>query len=393
MRAIQRILRTIPVLVVLLLLLGLTFVAAGRIDRTVEAEGEVRIERYQVIRPQVPGLIARVRVQPGDTVRRGQVLAEMRDYDLQREVLSVERQLLQARSALHETLRRQGLLTERIQPVEAEKEQAEIRRMGVEIERRAARVRELRVELEAERNRLKRSEELGKAGLISETELEEARNRVAQAQWRLRQGELEEKEGRAELTAREQGRRLLGGQQQGSRLDVEGEIRELELQTSRLEEQLRQLREMAGLHMLRAAVGGVVVGPPPEDLVGRKPAAGEELFQVIDVRSIVFRAHVPEEQIVKVRQGQKAYVEVAGLPKRRFDVFLGQVRRVGQQPKLEEAKGRIFYDVEIALDTPWVEMERGRFYLRNGMRGKAEVVYREEVTILEAVYDFLTGEG
>jgi len=391
MKAIRRVLRTIPVLIGVLLLFALAFLAAGRIDRTVDARGAVRVERYQVVRPQVSGLLAAVRVQPGDVVKPGQVLAELRDYDLEREILSVERQLLQARSTLNDKRRRQGLLTERIQPVETAKGQEEIRSLEVGIERRTARVRELRVELEAERNRLKRSLELGRLGLISATEVEEAKNRVDQGEWKLRQGELEEGEARAELAARRQGQQLLGDQQQGSRLDLGGEVRDLELQASRLEDQLRHLRELADLHTLRAAQGGIVVGPPPEDLVGRKPASGEELFQVIDVQSIEFVAHVMEEQIVKIRPGQKVYVEIAGLPKRHFDVFRGKVRQVGQLPHLDEAQGRILYDVTIALPSPWAELERGRFYLRNGMQGEAKIVYREEVTILAALRDSLLG--
>lgn len=393
MRAIRRVLRLIPVLLGLLLVLGILLAALGRIDRTVGANGVVRIERYQVVRPQVAGLVTRVQVEPGDTVRPGQVLAEMRDYDLQRELLSVERQLLQERSAQNEARRRLGVLTGSIQPAESGQERAELQRLEVEVERRAARVRELRVELAAEQSRLRRSEELGKAGLISVDELEEARNRTLQSEWRLKQGELEEQEGRAELRARREGGRLLGGQQEGNRLELEARIREQDLLIGRLEEQLRQMREMSDLHTLRASVGGVVVGPSPEELMGRRPQAGEDLFQIIDVQSILFVAQVPEEQIVKVRPEQRAYVEVRGLPKRRFDVFLGRVRKVGQQPKLEEAGGRIFYDVEIALDSPWVDVERGRFYLRNGMSGEAEIVYLAEVTVLEALWDLLVGEG
>jgi multidrug resistance efflux pump len=391
MKAIRRVLRAIPILLGVLFLCGLAFLAAGRIDRTVEAKGAVRIERYQVVRPEVPGIVSAVPVRPGDTVRPGQALALLHDYDLDRDVLSVERQLLAVRSTLGTKERRQGLLTQSLQPVETRKEQEEIRSLEVGIERRTARIQELKVELAAERNRLKRKEELGRLGLISATEVEEARNLVAQGEWQLRQGELEEGEAKAELAARRQGQRLLGDQQQGSRLDAGQEIRDLELQAARLEDQLRQLRRLQGLHTLTAALSGVVVGPPPEDLVGRKAAGGEELFQVIDVQSIGFLAHVMEEQIVKIRPGQKAYVEIAGLPKRHFDVFLGRVRQVGEQPHLDEAQGRILYDVQIALDTPWAQLERGRFYLRNGMQGEAKIVYRAEATILSAIRDTLTG--
>lgn len=391
MRSIRRILRTIPILIGLLLLFGLILALVARRDETVEARGEVRVAVYQVVRPRVAGLVTGVLVESGAAVRPGQNLVTLEDYDLRRDSLAVERQLLEARSALGEARRRGDVLTGRIQPVEARKETDEIGRAAIEIERKEARVRELQVELETLRSRQSRSEDLSKAGLLSVDQLDEARSQVRQAEWRLQQGKLEVDEAKAARSGLVTGRDLLGGQQAGQRIDAEAQVKDLELRVARLEGQLRELHELATFHTLRATVAGVVVGPAVEDLVGRRPAAGEELFQVIDPASIAFLAHVPEEEIVKVRPGQKVYVEVAGLPKCRFDVFRGRVRKIGQQPRLVESQGRIYYDVEIALDTPWVPLERGRFYLRNGMRGDVDIVYREDVTFVRSIYDFLVG--
>jgi hypothetical protein len=51
------------------------------------------------------------------------------------------------------------------------------------------------------------------------------------------------------------------------------------------------------------------------------------------------------------------------------------------------------YPVEIHLRQPWVVWEGNRTYVRSGMRGRAKIAYREDVSVLRAIYEALTGEG
>jgi multidrug efflux pump subunit AcrA (membrane-fusion protein) len=126
--------------------------------------------------------------------------------------------------------------------------------------------------------------------------------------------------------------------------------------------------------------------------VGRSVQAGEVLFNVVDVTSIAFVTRVPEQDIVRVRAGQTAYIEIAGLPKQRFDVFQGEVGTVYQEPDAKAGAGTILYPVRIQLDTPWINLaEGGKFYLRSGMQGVAKIAYRRNVPILDALLDTLLG--
>jgi hypothetical protein len=135
-----------------------------------------------------------------------------------------------------------------------------------------------------------------------------------------------------------------------------------------------------------------MVGEPANELRGKKVQPGDEIGSIIDLESVNFVTYVPEAAILKVRTGQKAFVEITGLPKRTFDVFEGDVQKVAEEPQLKQADTTILYPVEINLRRPWVVWEGKRFYVRSGMQGQAKIAYREEVSILRAIYESLVGE-
>jgi len=124
---------------------------------------------------------------------------------------------------------------------------------------------------------------------------------------------------------------------------------------------------------------------------GSRVDPGAELFSIIDTSAVNFLTYVPEEEIIKVRAGQEAVIELAGMPKRRFGVFAGQVLKVSPAPQLEEESKQLLYPVEIRLQQPWVAWDDKRFFVRNGMRGEASIAYDHDVPLLVAIYDSLVG--
>ena len=143
---------------------------------------------------------------------------------------------------------------------------------------------------------------------------------------------------------------------------------------------------------LRAAMPGVVIGSPVNELLGQYVQAGEALFSIIDVSSIFFVTPVPEQALVQVRPGQPANVEITGLPKRQFKIFSGSVDKVVAHDLGPPQPGDLpLFPVHIQLQTPWLRLDEGRFYLRSGMRGSAKIAYRRNMPMLEVIYDFLVG--
>lgn len=394
MKLIQRSLRVLPAGLGLTLAAAALFLLLGRIERTVEAAGEVRIERYQVVRPQVAGLVSGVLVEPGERVARGQVLLELRDYDSQRDRITVQQSLNDARDRLEKSRVERRLLGESVQPREIRKQAAELGQNSLETSLSASKVKTAEIQLQGAKEHLAKIRKLSELGLSSQQDLEQAIREEQLAEQQLAQSGLEERMVRIRRPALDNDLDLLKSEQnrQISSLDVE--IRGLEDQVAQWTAQLRELDKLAGLRTIRAEMDGVVVGAPMRDLLGRSVKPGEDLFNVIDVTSISFVTRVPEQAIVRVRAGQTAYIEIAGLPKQRFDVFQGEVGGVDQEPAAKTGDGPILYPVRIQLETPWITLAEGRrFYLRSGMQGVAKIAYRRNVPIFDALFDLLVGRS
>lgn len=392
MRLVVRSLRGISMTVIMLLLAGITLLVVGRMERTVEARGEVRIERFQVVRPQVSGMIARVFAQPGDHVRPGQVLLQLEDHELRSDLASIRDEIDQSESGLKNLLLEREIFVRSIHPHEAEEQLAAIREGSLETDLRDSRAKELEIQRQAAEARLRRSTELERLGLLSKDKLQEAVHEALAAAERHQQSLIERKLGENRLSSLHNRRELVRSQQTQALQKLGAEIQDLRKDIHGLMTRRSQLQALAERHVLRAGIAGVVVAPTPNELLGRRVAAGDPLLNVADTKSIVFVGQVPEEAIFRVRSGQSAYVEIAGLPKDRFDVFSGQVRTVAPEPAQSSAEpARAFYPVRIWLQEPWIHAEEGRFYLRTGMQGKARIAYRRDVPMLEVIYDVLVG--
>jgi multidrug resistance efflux pump len=391
MKAVRRIMVLIPVTVGVLLVAFALLVWIARIEEVVETTGYVRIERFQIVRPGIDGAVARVLAEPGQRVRRGDLLVELESFNLEREAKELESTLIETRLNLA-AARGQGDLDNReIQPQEISRQKYEVAQIDLEEQRVAAQVHEIRLARDAAQNNLKRAEELAKYGLISDQDLQTARNNVEQFDWRIRQAELSHQEMEAHRQSMGEGLGLLGSQHRQRSTESASKVGELAAKERWLRSELARLQERLEQRSLRATLDGWVTGPVYHELIGRQVTAGQELMTVIDDKSVRFISLVPEESVVRVRPGQPASVEIAGLPRRRFDVFKGAVVAVEKRPVVGEAQGKIFYQADIDLSRAWVERGSERFYLRDGMRGTAEIVYRPNVRLLRSLFDFVVG--
>ncbi|HEX5717164.1 MAG TPA: efflux RND transporter periplasmic adaptor subunit [Thermoanaerobaculia bacterium] len=391
---IHRAIRMLPAGVALILAGAVLFLLLGRVERTVEAGGEVRVERYQVVRPQVAGLVSGLFVEPGETVSRGQVLLELKDYESLRDLITVRQSLNEARARLEKARVERRLLGENVQPLEVRRQDAELGQSAIEAALSASRVREAEIQLQGARDRLAKARKLAELGLVSSQDLEQAVQQEQIEQQRLAQSRLEERAARLRRPALDNDLELLKREQHRTLSALDADIRSFADEVAQWTAQLRELEKLMRLRTIRAEMDGVVTGAPMRSLLGRSVQAGEDLFNIIDVTSISFVTRVPEQAIVRVRAGQSAYVEIAGLPKQRFDIFEGEVGTVYQEPEPKAGEDSILYPVRIRLETPWITLaEGGRFYLRSGMQGVARIAYRRNVPIFDALWDELSGRS
>ncbi len=389
MKGIRWILRAIPIVVGALLVTGVAVLWLGRIDSAVEAPGEIRVERFQQVRPQVGGVVAQVLARPGEKVERGQVLLRLEDYELARELLTVERELGAAEAAHSNARQQRDLYAQEVQLREARQRRAEVHRLEIEAARARARSEEIAAHLGMLRRQQARTEQLWQGGLMSAQSVDAAREEAVMAQWRLRQAELDIQAAEAQLGAAREGLELLQTEQKRRTADLESEESQARIRVERLQSQLARLRPLIGGATVKAEMAGIVVGPEAEELVGRRVGSGDEVYTIIDPTAVTFVSYVSEEAILKVAVGQSAYVEVLGVPKRRFEVFMGEVQRVEADPLPRTDHGPTLYPVRVSLGKPWIETGGGRFYLRNGMQGNATIVSRPNVPLVRVIYDLL----
>ena len=383
-------LKVFPAAVGLLLLSLLSIVLLGRIERTVEASGSVRVHHYQIARTPVAGRVAEVLAHPGQRVQAGEPLYRLEDPEHRRQ-LAQARQSLDAITLDLERLRAESSLRgDLLDRLELDRREASKWQGERDAQLATSRRREAELELESLGRRLEQTQELQGHGLVSDSAVLDARQAVEAAEERLAQRRIEEDQASASRGVIELERRLLEGEHQRRRLDAGAEQRRLESEARLWRGELERLQLRSELYLVEAELDGVVISEPVTDLIARQLAPGDELARIIDVESIHFVSRIPEEAVVQVRQGQAAAVEMVGLPKQRFQVFSGEVRRVDLRPQLDAA-GTPVYPVEIQLERPWIELGSEAFYLRGGMRGKARIAYRHEMPLVRVMYEFLTG--
>lgn len=305
--------------------------------------------------------------------------------------MSLEREIVLLRSEIERLQVEHAILAEDIHPVEMIEQRFRQELSDFEEQLGSARIAEARLQQQTAEERYQRAQKLSELGLLSEQELREAEQETLLVQQRVAQRQLEKLMTKTRTTELGNSRDLLAAQQKRQIRALEHGLKENEAVLQKRLAELGRLEHASELQILRATMTGVVVAPPSSELLGRQLAVGEELLTIADVESILFETEVPEQAIVRVRTGQKVYVEIVGLPKHQFKVFTGHVEAVAQRAAFDQAKQSSLYPVQIQLDEPWIVLGQDRFLLRHGMRGMAKISYRQNLPILTALYEFLVG--
>lgn len=391
MKWIGSIIRWTRVLFGALIVVGAGLFIFARVAITKRAPGEVEIGAYQKVRPEVGGIISSVTVHNGDTVAAGAPLFSV--HDSQREIANQQtlRELEETRIALAAAEREREALLNRIHPLERARLANTDAQVKLDIARTRAHVEEMRSLASALAAKHQRVLEMHQQGIASKADLDGAKESADQAVWQLRQVEIElEKSRLASATAATD--RDLGSKQQETALaESARNIDQLRSRVAILERTMAEASRLRGLESVRSQIAGVVVGFEPRELVGKRVEPGETVFSIVDPTAIRFRALVREEDVVPVRRGQNAFIELAGLPKTKYRVFHGRVLTVDRQPIRAAPGEQGVYAVVIGVEDPWVKTPNGAMYLPIGMRGTAQIISRPHVELIEALREWITG--
>ena len=130
---------------------------------------------------------------------------------------------------------------------------------------------------------------------------------------------------------------------------------------------------------------GLILSSNLDKLRGRKVKKGEVLMVLTDPNKLGFRAKLPEKSIPFIKTGLSANIFIDAYPHQRFGTFRGEVSSISSAPETEEEN--VFYPTTIIIKKPYVKPElideNQELFLKPGMKGKAKIIIRSDVSLLK----------
>ncbi len=353
-RVVVRVQKT-PLLILLLLIL----VASVFLPWELKVSGDFTIlpKSKVTINPEIEGTLKVIRVDEGDRVKTGDVLAEMRNLELENSYEETKGELASKTASLE--LLKAGSRPEEIERAVRlmETKRAELANVTRVQQERAVlqeAVARKEAELDNAYKNYERSRRLLEDGLIARNEVERDQTIYA-----VRQKELSEAKGqlkvlderiertrdvkRKELAEAESELKIL---QAGSRKEA---IQAGEAEVAKLQEKLNILARQVEQLTIRSPMDGIVATPYLRNRIGEYLQAGSVLCEIVSAGPVIVDMPVPEKEIADVRPGYPIVLKVRGFPQLTFGarvrsispvaVDKGLERKVVVQGELENPEG------------------------------------------------------
>ncbi|HSE98153.1 MAG TPA: efflux RND transporter periplasmic adaptor subunit, partial [Blastocatellia bacterium] len=275
----------------------------GDLARSVVATGRIEPISKVEIKSKANGIIKELKVQVGDMVEPGQVLAELDKENLEARLRESRAGLMSAESNMRAA-------------------QAEFEKNKVEAEA---------PEVAFARRNVERVDRLFKGGLISQQELDDARRALEQVE------------------NRQQVARSQLGVSQARVSQAEADVAQNRAAVERAEEELNNAT-------IRSPIKGMVlsrdveIGSPVSSILNLGSAA--TLVMVLgDISQVYVRGKVDEADIGNVRLGQPARIKVETFKEKLFE---GQVTQIS--PMGAEKDNVVSFEVKVSINNPGGEL-------------------------------------
>ena len=333
---------------IIILIIAVMVLIFGKMDETVEGLGTVFPVNYVNAAPEVSGIIQDVFVREGNKVGVDDTLFTLISDDFQF-------QLEKSRQLLAETQSRLTELQEEYRNLTSSE--------SFETSVILADLFSAKKRMEIAQRDYERADRLFAKELISLEERDRAKldYEVSQSNYRV----LNE---RRNVLVRQYERRIIDAQRNVEMAEQAYSLAEQKLQKT----------------VVRSPLSGTILTPKVDDLTGTKALEGQPVLQIGDLSEMTFIVRVKEGDIPKVQIGQDVKIFVNAFPHRRYKVFTGTVIELSSNPKVTESS--VSFEAKVEIDEPWVEMSTSRFILRPGMSGRAKMIVRPKVRLIEIIF-------
>lgn len=371
----------------------------GKAQEISHAQGHLvpQGETYK-IQPAIAGEVTQIRIEEGQSIRAGQVIATLDDRLAKSEIDRLTQslnayhlQLLQTESLID----RANLTVQTQQVMASAATQIQVASIA-EAQAKAATNQALLPQLEAKvtayQERMVRLQPLVEAGAIAQDRLFESEQALRDQQQAViqNQGELQQmlaetdrlQAGMAEQQA-EAHKKELDMQQQVQQLNVE--MAQLQAKITETETLLKAAQTRLKQLFLYAPVDGLVSSLQVHRM-GEVIEAGQTLAEITPANTpLVLSAVVSNQEIGLVQKGMKVQIKFDAFPYQNYGILPGRVVSISPDAKVEEHQGS-FYQVKIALDKTYVAHNQDMIKLKAGQTANAEIVTSQR-RIIDIILD------
>jgi membrane fusion protein (multidrug efflux system) len=256
----------------------------------------------------VSGKIRRLPIREGEYVKKGQLIAQLREEDYQAQVDIAAGAVRAINASLNEAMADVWVVRE--------KTGKDVERADAVLSASQARLKEAEANMQLATLDFKRVSKLYKSKTVSASEMDKVQAAYNLAQARLASAEEEINENRAKL---EVTRANTG--------EVTIKQRRVESLKGKLEEATAEL-EAARLKLAHTTVTSPIDGIVAKKIshIGEVITAGQPVTVIVDLNNIWVEANLEETQVKHVRLGQSVDLNVDAYPKTRFT---GKVMNIG----------------------------------------------------------------
>lgn len=301
----------------------------------IEANGVVQPVRKTNLSPREEGQIARMYVNEGDKVKRGQLIASMDSKQIKAQVNQYKAELARANADLVQ--KRTGNRPQEIAIAQAE------------VVKNEALVTEARSRLALASKRVKSKRYATQQGAISRDDLDEVLTEERNARDNFKQSEASLAVAKQELMLQSQGYR-------------QEEITQSEEEVAQAKAQLQFYQTQLENTFIRAPFAGVITqqfaqeGDFVTPTTSASTSDGATSTSIAEVSSgLEVDAEVPEASIERIKLGQEVEIYSDAYPD---DIFKGSVRLIAPRA-MKEGNNATFFSVKVTLQTGQDKLKLG----------------------------------
>lgn len=371
----------------------------GQIQEVSHAQGKL-VPQGEVFRvqPVTEGKVTRILVKEGQSVQKGQVIAELDNRLAAAEVERVQQSLEADRlqfnqlQSLMERTQLEAQTQQTITQSESRAQEASIVEIEATISTQRQTVELLKAERDAYQRRLTRLRPLVDEGVVAAEQLFEVeqsamdRERsITQAQGDLQQAEAKAAGIQAGLVQRQ-------AEEERSRLENQQKLQQLKLEANKLQAKMQETETL--LKTARSQLDRMVLQSPVQGTisalnvnnVGEVIQLGQTVAEIAPKGApLVLSSILPNREAGLVHPGMAVQIKFDAFPFQDYGTVAGKVVSISPDAKVDQQLGNV-YRVEIKLDKNTVTHQQQTVALKAGQTAQAEIVVQKR-RILDLIFD------